>query len=270
MQKKLLLCILMLLTCLSACQGNKKPAAPEAEPTPATGGTNAAETPSPTETPSVEPSGGAATPSVTHVPPGTLPEVASLPEADPSLVGTQCTLRLMETKNQCFAYYYDEKSGCERLVTVPIPPASDDRIPDYGPLTVYETTLGGVDGLREAVNGETEATVLAVVNISFQEIMAAWYGVLCQYEETDTVKRLALDSKDAAQGDLGRFFGGNIEEPSGLEGEFCQPLPDGQYVILWEVLEEKNNLNASDMDEIFRRIYKRFGLTELVLGDEAD
>ncbi len=258
MQGKLIFVILLFLAFFSGCQGKEASTVPKEQ-----------STPSLTKEPQVSPSEDKTTPTTTPTQdlPGILPEVDSLPKADTSLVGTQCTLRLMETEDQCFAYYYDKKSGRERLVTLPIPPSKENRIPVCGPLTVYETRLGGVNGLREALNTETEATVLAVVNVSFQELMAAWYGVLCQYEETENIKQLVLSSDSEALGDLGRFFGGNVDVPSDLDEEVCQPLSNGQYVILWEVLEEGNNNSTSDMDAIFRKIYERYALTELVLGN---
>lgn len=272
MRIKFWIMLLALLGCLTACGEKKEPAAAGTDAVPTTGGTVAAETPSPTETPSVSPTEGALTP----VLPGTLPEVDSLPKADTSTVGTRCTLRLLDAENQNFAYYYDAESGRERLVTVPVPQDEDYVFqgetyvlpPKAAPLTVYETTLGGPDGLRAALNGEIEATVLAVVNISYQEIDAVFDGITCQDEETDALKRLELNSGESVSEGLGRYFGANNSKPYPRNEALWQHLPDGQYVLLWEAVKEESNPDNPNMDEIFRNIYERFGIAELVFGAE--
>lgn len=278
MRVKIWLCVFFLVGCLTAC-GQKKPTAPAAEPNPSRGGTAAAEVPSPTEAlpstePSARPTEAPVTPALTPVPPGTLPEVDSLPKADTSLVGTTCTLRLLDVERQRFAYYYDAKTGRERLVTVPVPP--DKYIPEEeievppaaGPLTVYETSLGGVEGLKAAMTGEIEATVLAVVNISFQEIMYAETGITCVDEASEALRKIDLAAKDTASEGLGYYFGANSSRAYPRNEDMWQQLPDGQYLILWEPLEDTSMPNYPDTAEVFRQIYERFGLTELVLGKE--
>ncbi|MDO4316988.1 MAG: hypothetical protein Q4C48_02155 [Lachnospiraceae bacterium] len=274
MRTKFWIVLFVLLGCLTACGEKKEPAAAGSGAVPTTGENIAAETPSPTETPSADPSGDALTPSLTPLPPGTLPEVDSLPKADDSSVGSKCTLRLLATERQSFAYYYDAKSGRERLVTVPVPPDEEYIFqgesyvlpPKAAPITVYETALGGIDGLRAALNGEIEATVLAVVNISYQEIDAAHCAIAFQEEPTDALQSVELNFGETASEGLGRFFGANSPEPYSKNEALWQLLPDGQYVMLWEAVKEEDDTRNPNMDEIFRRIYERFGLTELIFG----
>ncbi len=278
MRVKIWLCVFFLVSCLTAC-GEKKPTVPAAEPSPSKGGTAAAEAPSPTEAlpstaPSARPTEAPVTPTLPPVPPGTLPEVDSLPKADTSLVGTTCTLRLLDVERQRFAYYYDAETGRERLVTVPVPP--DKYIPEEeievppaaGPLTVYETSLGGEEGLKAAMTGEIEATVLAVVNISYQEIDSVHCMITHAEEASEALRKIDLAAKDTASEGLGYYFGANDSHAYPRNEAMWQQLPNGQYLILWEALEDTSTPNYPDTAEVFRRIYERFGLTELVLGKE--
>lgn len=262
-------CFLLLAGCLTACQGEKLPA-DAAEPSPTKG------TPSPTEGLAVSPTEAVLSPSLTPIAPGTLPEVDSLPKADDSAVGTRCKLNLMDIDRLSFAYYYDAESGRERLVVAPIPPDETKLFngqifvlpPAAGPLTVYETALGGAEGLRTALNGEIEGTVLAVVNISFQEIFAAYSESSRCDKETDSVKQFKLEAGGENSGSLGRYFGASDEKPDADNEALWQQLSNGQYIMLWEVVKEENyqNPNTPNVDEVFRSIYERFGLTELVMG----
>lgn len=101
--------------------------------------------------------------------PGTLPEVQYIPAADQSLVGSRVSI-LFAKEQQAIPFYYscDATTGTERLAVVLLA----DCIPM---LMIFETTLGGLNGLCEVIANEDafEATILSMTNISYEEGMYA-------------------------------------------------------------------------------------------------
>lgn len=107
----------------------------------------------------------ATTPAVTTGPnvPGTLPDPDSIPKADQSDVGKTVTLSI---GNKTFDYFYDSKSGKERLMVL----ESVNFYENLGKITIYETKLGGLDGLIAALKKPINAKIIAVSNISWEEV----------------------------------------------------------------------------------------------------
>jgi hypothetical protein len=97
------------------------------------------------------------------VPPGTLSSVSSVPQADQSEVGKTVSLSV---GNKIFDYFYDTESGRERLLVL----ESVDFSKNLGKITIYETKLGGLNGLIDALNSPIDAKILAVSNISWVEV----------------------------------------------------------------------------------------------------
>ncbi len=106
-------------------------------------------------------------PSAEPVAPGTLPDVKFIPTADQSMVGSRVPIILAQEQQAIpFYYSYDTVTGIERLAVV----LQADRIPM---LIIFETTLGGLNGLCEKIAKQEpfEATILSMTNISYQEGM---------------------------------------------------------------------------------------------------
>ena len=103
----------------------------------------------------------------TPAPPGTLRDPASIPKADQSDVGKTVTLSI---GNKTFDYFYDSQSKKERLMVL----ESVDFYENLGKITIYETKLGGLDGLIAALKKPIEAKIIAVSNISWEEYNYAY------------------------------------------------------------------------------------------------
>lgn len=95
--------------------------------------------------------------------PGTLRDPASIPKADQSDVGKTVTLSI---GNKTFDYFYDSQSKKERLMVL----ESVNFNENLGKITIYETKLGGLDGLIDALKKPIEAKIIAVSNISWEEV----------------------------------------------------------------------------------------------------
>lgn len=97
------------------------------------------------------------------VPPGTLPEVWQIPKADQELVGETVSIILAKEQQVICFYYIYTTGGVERLAVF-----IRDNIPL---LMVFETTLGGIDGLCSAIKSETvfQGKILSMTNVCFEE-----------------------------------------------------------------------------------------------------
>ena len=96
-------------------------------------------------------------------PPGSLPDPDSIPKADQSDVGKTVELSI---GNKTFDYFYDSQSGKERLMVL----ESVNFDENLGNITIYETKLGGLDGLIAALEKPINAKIIAVSNISWEEV----------------------------------------------------------------------------------------------------
>lgn len=108
-----------------------------------------------------------ATEKIDTQPPGTLPDVSELPEADQTLVGMNISLTLeLNQKGGCtFCYYYD---GEKEWLAVSYPQDDTGCL-----LGLYQVELGGADVLFEtiAAGKSFRVSVLAMKYISFLEAM---------------------------------------------------------------------------------------------------
>ena len=96
-------------------------------------------------------------------PPGTLRDPNSIPQANQSDVGKTVSLFIGD---KTFDYFYDTESKKERLLVL----ESVDIYQNIGKITIYETTLSGLDGLLNALKTPIDAKILAVSNISWEEV----------------------------------------------------------------------------------------------------
>lgn len=106
---------------------------------------------------------GTITPYEQLVPPGTLPEVWQIPKADQELVGETVSIILAKEQQVICFYYICTTDGVERLAVF-----IGDNIPL---LMVFETTLGGIDGLCSAIKSETvfQGKILSMTNVYVEE-----------------------------------------------------------------------------------------------------
>lgn len=96
-------------------------------------------------------------------PPGSLIDPDSIPKADQSDVSMTVELSI---GNKTFDYFYDSQSGKERLLVL----ESVDFYQNLGKITIYETKLGGMDGLIAALKKPINAKIIAISNISWEEV----------------------------------------------------------------------------------------------------
>lgn len=122
-----------------------------------------------TTTPAQATTAVATTPAGTTDPdvPGSLISPDSIPKADQSDVGKTVTLSI---GNKTFDYFYDSQSKKERLMVL----ESVNFYENLGKITIYETKLGGLDGLIAALKKPINAKILAVSNISWEEFNYAY------------------------------------------------------------------------------------------------
>ena len=103
------------------------------------------------------------------VPPGTLPYVEKIPDADVSDVGKTLSDILTTSCphiNISAAYYYGADTGKERLVVI------EEHGGQVALLSVYETYFGGASGFYRAVEtGNCSAKLIGRCYITFQEAM---------------------------------------------------------------------------------------------------
>lgn len=129
---------------------------------------------------------GSLYPSEEMVPPGTLPELDEIPPYDQDLIGEKVSITLAGDQLRTSFYYRSGEN--ERLALV----IGEFNIPL---LMVFETNLGGVEALCQKLAAEEsfEATILAAVNISFQEGMYA-RNVATTREDFPVYEQFDLDS----------------------------------------------------------------------------
>ncbi|HHW92881.1 MAG TPA: hypothetical protein GX734_00035 [Clostridiaceae bacterium] len=99
-------------------------------------------------------------------PPGSLPDADSIQKADQSRVGQEVTVNIEQ--GNAFAFYKDKSTGQERMVVIKHN-AEEALKMSIVPLTVYETTFGGIDAMVEQIRSTFMAKIVAVRNISLME-----------------------------------------------------------------------------------------------------
>ncbi len=149
----ILACMLALCTLTSCLALQDEVTTTPTKPTDVTTTTSAVTTPAVTTTTSTP----------TPNPPGSLIDPDSIPKADQSNVGKTVELSIGD---KIFDYYYDSQSGKERLLVL----ESVDFYQNLGKITIYETKLGGIDGLIAALKKPINAKILAISNISWEEV----------------------------------------------------------------------------------------------------
>ena len=177
------------------------------------------------------------------VPPGTLPDVEKIPDADVSDVGKTLSDILTPSCphiNISAAYYYGVDTGKERLVVI------EEHGGQVALLSVYETDFGGASGFYRAVEtGNCSAKLIGRCYITFQEAMysAVYYTAdLGQPADAGNVKGNVLLAGVIAKDGARSFKVFNVSDD-----------PQSMSAIKVEAFEK-----------IYARYNGRFGLESLV------
>ena len=196
----------------------------------------------------------------TTTPPGTLPEVASIPQPDQSEVTSVGTYSFDTFDVTSFAYFYNQKSKEERLVLVE---GGAGRAVKYVQLLILETDLGGATGLKSALNEPFQANLLAYKNISFQEGQYAYGASLA--ESCANEERIDVNSEFKNEMDYQKYFG-NVSSsyPEYPSDAVVTELNSGRFVMLMTNVNEEESEELQKAKEVYERIFERFGLEEIV------
>ena len=200
------------------------------------------------------------------VPPGTLPEVATIPQPDQSEVTSVGTYSFDTFDVTSFAYFYNQKSKEERLVLVE---GGAGRAVKYVQLLILETDFGGATGLKSALNEPFQAKLLAYKNISFQEGQYAYNASLavgCAEEE-----RIDLKSEFKNETENQMYFG-NVRSsyPEYPSDAIVAELNSGRFAMIATNVKEEESEGLKKNKEIYERIFERFGLDEIGLVDNTE
>lgn len=177
------------------------------------------------------------------VPPGTLPDVEKIPDADVSDVGKTLSDILTPSCpyiNISAAYYYGADTGKERLVVI------EEHGGQVALLSVYETDFGGASGFYRAVEtGNCSAKLIGRCYITFQEAMysAVYYTAdLGQPADAGDVKGNVLLAGVIAKDGARSFKVFNVsDDPQSMSA-----------------------INVEAFEKIYARYNGRFGLESLV------
>ena len=179
------------------------------------------------------------------VPPGTLPEMAQIPQPDQELIGQTVDILLSMDQQMTPFFYVCTGSGTEYLYV--IVPA---KIPM---LILFETQLGGVNKLYPCLRYKKvfQGKIAAMVNISHEEGNIYAYNV-CADQKDVFFDEILTDAGNIA---TGQYLGvvGNRETGAGWEQEF---LMKGTYV---------DNVSVGLFEDIrwMYRLLQRYGLSTL-------
>lgn len=179
------------------------------------------------------------------VPPGTLPEMAQIPQPDQELIGQTVDILLSMDQQMTPFFYVCTGSGAEYLYV--IVPA---KIPM---LILFETQLGGVNKLYPCLRYKKvfQGKIAAMVNISYEEGNIYAYNV-CFNQENMFPDEIF---NDGANCPTGEYLGivGCRETGEGIERQF---LLKGTYV----------DCISADLHSDIRWMYnllQRYGLSTL-------
>ena len=197
------------------------------------------------------------------VPPGSLPAIELIPEADSDGVGSVVTVGLApecRLSALSFSYARNAETAKERLVIIDTHEWYSNQV---APLCVYETDFGGVQGLLDALEaGEFEAKLLARIHISEQE--ASSLGSTDEFAFSEYIV-----CAQKADGDV--LFGRVLyAEKEGVLPEPYRALGDGRQAVLFRPAASPSSDMSSYISR-WQRIYDRFdekyGLNALVSVD---
>ena len=175
------------------------------------------------------------------VPPGSLTEIADIPVYDQELIGQ--TVALVLSGDDLRTSFYYKTGDKERLVLI----IGEFNIPL---LMVFEPDLGSADGLFQKIASEEpfEATILAAVNISFEEGMYA--------------RNAAKSTQDIPDSEVFNI------------GNAVTDAPDGEYIGIVgldndEIIKIAKGADVNEASDalkddinIFHRIFDRFDLNQ--------
>ena len=131
------------------------------------------------------------------VPPGTLPEMAQIPQPDQDMVGQTVDILLSMDQQMTPFFYVCTESGVEYLYVI---------IPAKIPMLIlFETQLGGVQGLYPRLRYKKvfQGKITAMINISYEEGNVYAYNVCSNQEDMFPDEIL----NDGAKGSTGQYLG---------------------------------------------------------------
>lgn len=194
------------------------------------------------------------------VPPGTLPEVATIPQPDQSEVTSVGTYSFDTFDVTSFAYFYNQKSKEERLVLVE---GGAGRAVKYVQLLILETDFGGATGLKSTLNEPFQAKLLAYKNISFQEGQYAYGASLA--ESCANEERIDVNSEFKNEMDYQMYFGNVSSSYPKYPGDaIVTELNSGRFVMIVTNVNEEGSEGLQKAKEVYECIFERFGLKEIV------
>ncbi len=193
-------------------------------------------------------------------PPGTLPDVSTIPQPDQSEVTSVGTYSLDMFDVTSFAYFYNQKSKKERLILVE---GGAGRAVKFVQLLILETDFQGATGLKRALNEPFQAKLLAYKNISFQEGQYAYsvsFAESCANEERIDVKSEFKNETD------NQIYFGNVRSsyPQYPSDAIVTELNSGRFVMIATNVNEEGSEGLQKAKEVYERIFARFGLEEIV------
>lgn len=177
------------------------------------------------------------------VPPGTLRDVSSIEQAEQTDVGKTVSLILGD---KVFYYFIDRETDQERLMIL----ESVEFAQNLGRITVYETALGGLDGLLKGMDKAFDAKILAVSNISWEE-----------YNSASTTKQYmdyALDSGELSSKEVIGLTD-SVKHPATLQW-YCTVREEGNTVALLSNLTDSDSAWLNACFERIDSILYRFDL----------
>lgn len=205
------------------------------------------------------------TESDTALRPGTLPDPDEITQPDQSAVGTVETFTIAEKNDQTFTYYFNASTKAERLVLIEFPMDMEETSVE---LLVLDTTFGGWDGLKDALDKPFDAKILAHKNISCEEGMYAHNatlpgsGMADKYHEGEIVDFNNIVNQT---GDVQIYMGSIYHSlPSNTQDAIMNELPSGKFVSILSNIGSTESPQIAGKRAVFEKIYKRFGITEEV------
>jgi hypothetical protein len=192
--------------------------------------------------------------------PGDLPDPKTVPKADTSSVGTTVTLSLEQQlkgqSNQYVTYAYISDPGRLVVFTGDVTDSTIMR------MTVYELPE---TKLLDILNGEVEAKILGVANVSWYEWQLLNTCIYAARQETSASDSEVIDlaKSDLPTGDGTRFYFGYYAamNSGGLE----QEVAPGRFAFLFGNIAQNQSNNMANAIQNLKNTGKRFDLLD-VLG----
>lgn len=198
----------------------------------------------------------------TQEPPGTLPEVDSIQKADVSDVGKIIDVALdpPSTYHLSFFYQYNCKSGMERLIIIDPPDANVG----YCHLVVYETSMGGIEGLCDNLLESFSAKMVVSVNISVQEAVYFYSAILGYSGKLNDLKGLVDVFSPSENPNVSQFYFGSVSRSYQAEPWQSVDTKDITSILLYGNQGDPMNDELQDIIDVLNNIFSRYELAPLI------